>query len=142
MAEEVDDGVGRLSEAEDALAAAFRSLKSGPRYATFRCPDCGKTVRRGRHATRCGACQEKHTRERRRLAQQNRRQLRAGLVARQVMGIFAVYVPVKVPCAQCGNEFEAQRTTARFCSDKCRVYFNRARAKPPAEKKPGRKKKG
>jgi len=28
-------------------------------------------------------------------------------------------------CEQCGNEFEAQRSTARFCSAKCRVAYNR-----------------
>lgn len=28
-------------------------------------------------------------------------------------------------CQNCENEFEAQRASAKFCSDKCRVQFNR-----------------
>ena len=32
-------------------------------------------------------------------------------------------------CEQCGNVFEAKRSTARFCSAKCRVAFNRAAKK-------------
>ena len=27
-------------------------------------------------------------------------------------------------CQECNNEFEAQRTSAKFCSTKCRVKFN------------------
>jgi len=27
-------------------------------------------------------------------------------------------------CQECNNEFEAQRTSAKFCSPKCRVKFN------------------
>jgi hypothetical protein len=32
---------------------------------------------------------------------------------------------MKVKCQNCETVFEAQRTTAKFCSDKCRVQFNR-----------------
>ncbi len=28
-------------------------------------------------------------------------------------------------CVQCGKGFKAERSTARFCSDKCRVQFNK-----------------
>lgn len=28
-------------------------------------------------------------------------------------------------CQYCGKEFAAKRSTAKFCSTKCRVYFNR-----------------
>ena len=28
-------------------------------------------------------------------------------------------------CTNCGNEFEAKRETARYCSDKCRVAHSR-----------------
>ena len=28
-------------------------------------------------------------------------------------------------CQYCGKEFAARRSTAKFCSTKCRVYFNR-----------------
>ena len=33
--------------------------------------------------------------------------------------------PITKKCAQCGEQFEAKRSTALFCSDKCRVYHNR-----------------
>ena len=32
---------------------------------------------------------------------------------------------MKLICTQCKNEFEATRSTARYCSPKCRVAFNR-----------------
>ena len=28
-------------------------------------------------------------------------------------------------CEQCGLEYDAKRSTSRFCSDKCKVSFNR-----------------
>lgn len=31
---------------------------------------------------------------------------------------------IKVNCQECGKEFEAQRTSAKFCSANCRVKFN------------------
>jgi hypothetical protein len=31
----------------------------------------------------------------------------------------------KLICTTCENEFEAERSTAKFCSDKCRVKSNR-----------------
>jgi recombination protein RecA len=31
---------------------------------------------------------------------------------------------ITVKCLECGNSFEAQRSTAKFCSDNCRVKFN------------------
>jgi hypothetical protein len=64
-------------------------------------------------------------RERRRRGQQDRRRLRAGLTERKVFGAgeFKVCMdfPVKRACEHCGEKFEPQRTTARFCSTKCRV---------------------
>ncbi|MBN1819785.1 MAG: hypothetical protein JW833_03675 [Prolixibacteraceae bacterium] len=30
-----------------------------------------------------------------------------------------------VTCLECGKEFTPKRSTARFCSDKCRVRYNR-----------------
>ena len=38
-------------------------------------------------------------------------------------------------CAQCGNEFEPKRATAKFCSTVCRVKANRQEGEPvpPAE---------
>jgi len=34
-------------------------------------------------------------------------------------------VPAGRKCRRCGELFVPQRTTARFCSAKCRVYFHR-----------------
>jgi hypothetical protein len=72
-------------------------------------------------------------RERRRRGQQERRRLRAGLLEWKVFGAgefkCRMVVPVKRACEHCGAEFKPQRTTARFCSTKCRVYASRAKAK-------------
>jgi predicted nucleic acid-binding Zn ribbon protein len=35
-------------------------------------------------------------------------------------------------CEQCGKTFDAKRSTARFCSTKCRVAWNRASKKTVA----------
>jgi hypothetical protein len=73
------------------------------------CKGCGKKLRGyGSRRQRCAAC----VRELRRLAQLRRR------AARRV-----AKVPIR--CAQCGEAFQPQRTTARFCSPKCRVYWHR-----------------
>lgn len=32
-------------------------------------------------------------------------------------------------CGYCGNEMEAKYRNKRFCSDKCRIYFNRENKK-------------
>lgn len=37
---------------------------------------------------------------------------------------------IQLDCLECGNKFEAQRSSAKFCSDKCRVKFN---SKSPVE---------
>jgi len=34
---------------------------------------------------------------------------------------------LKRTCHSCGNEFEAKRTTAKFCSTKCRVAYMRSK---------------
>ena len=39
---------------------------------------------------------------------------------------------ITVRCQECNNEFEAQRTSAKFCSAKCRVKFN-SRGETPKE---------
>jgi hypothetical protein len=36
-----------------------------------------------------------------------------------------------VPCQQCGAEFEAQRSSARFCSASCRYRAHRAKQPAP-----------
>ena len=39
---------------------------------------------------------------------------------------------IKVNCQECGKEFEAKRTSAKFCSANCRVKFN-SRIQDPKE---------
>ena len=44
------------------------------------------------------------------------------------------------PCQQCGDTFTPQRSDARFCSGKCRVYAKRLRDTPvPPKKQPATK---
>lgn len=42
---------------------------------------------------------------------------------------------VTVKCQQCGKNFKAKRSTAKFCSSNCRVKFNA----PPSKKKEAKK---
>lgn len=41
-----------------------------------------------------------------------------------------------IKCAYCGDSFVRQRKTARFCTDKCRVYFNRNKGQKKEESHP------
>jgi hypothetical protein len=43
------------------------------------------------------------------------------------------------PCGHCGQVFQPERTTARYCSTRCRVAAHRSSKRP---KKPARKKAG
>jgi hypothetical protein len=45
------------------------------------------------------------------------------------LGECITYAPVRVPCQNCGVEFEPERSTARFCSARCRMAAHRAGAK-------------
>jgi hypothetical protein len=63
--------------------------------------------------------------ERRRQRQQERRRVRAGLLTEKGWRKFRTVHPVKFTCAQCGEEFLPQRSTAKFCSARCRVYWHR-----------------
>lgn len=38
---------------------------------------------------------------------------------------------MQVNCQQCGEPFEAKRSTAKYCSDKCRQRVQRRRNDPP-----------
>jgi hypothetical protein len=40
-------------------------------------------------------------------------------------GYFCILTPIPRACEQCGSKFHAQRTTARFCSARCRVAHHR-----------------
>ena len=41
----------------------------------------------------------------------------------------------KTVCEYCENEMKSTYRNKRFCSDKCRVYFNREKHKPNIENK-------
>jgi hypothetical protein len=105
-----------------------------------RCPDCGRSfisalapvwrrprgmsnsraerwVRRyWRRRSRCQICAAERLREQRRQAEQRRRERQ-----RQ---------PAETLCLHCGAAFHRQRTTARFCSARCRVAAHRAAQAP------------
>jgi hypothetical protein len=53
----------------------------------------------------------------------------AGLVVQREQGPFLLVEGVKGRCRHCGQEFERLRTTARFCSARCRMAAHRAKAK-------------
>ena len=130
MAEETAGRKARLREIEDGLRATgaarrFRSVKS--HACRIRCCDCGKPEVRGVQAKRCRECQGQRDRERRVHAQRKGRLLAAGLVAEQTQGIFRVLVAVKGVCRQCGEEFPRRRTTARYCSTRCRMAAHRGK---------------
>jgi DNA-directed RNA polymerase subunit RPC12/RpoP len=95
-----------------------------PRLRAMRCRDCGKRVFRGSQAFFCRGC----LRERRRKGQRQRRAFAAGLLVRLPgqgkWGCCAI-VPAKYACARCGAEFRPRRTTARYCSTRCRVAAHR-----------------
>jgi hypothetical protein len=124
MAGEAGGREARLRELEGGLHRGRRSVKSHD--CRVCCPDCGKVEVRGVGARRCRECADRHARERRVDAQRTRRLLAAGLVERQACGVISLLAPVKGVCAQCGAEFERRRTTARYCSAKCRVAAHRA----------------
>ena len=99
-----------------------------PDLRALRCPDCGKEAFRGRQAKRCWECTKAAAREWRRKCQQQRRAVAAGLLVRLPgqgkWGCCAI-VPAKYACARCGAEFRPRRTTARYCSTRCRVAAHR-----------------
>jgi hypothetical protein len=89
-----------------------------------KCPECGKDELHTIHSRikLCDQCQHKE-----KIARQwQRRRRKAGLLTVQKSGSLRYPVPVKRNCQHCGQAFTPERTTARFCSPKCRVYFHRA----------------
>jgi hypothetical protein len=118
----------RLSE----LEAQIRKIPLLPGFRRFKCEDCGEPWVGGFKSTRCEECQKKRnaarreqSHERRMGAQRARRRKRAGLRRVVQQGQFRVLVPVKRSCQHCHREYVPKRSTSRFCSTKCRVYWNR-----------------
>jgi hypothetical protein len=112
------------------------------------CKDCGTHTRipyAGRH---CFLCRELRRREDNRQNQRLRRALvrdcrrhQAGLCVLETITVGAFTVDrlavvdlavVDVPCQRCGIPFRPRRTTARYCSDKCRVAAHRQAAARPS----------
>lgn len=79
------------------------------------CPDCGRLM--AGPANRCRHCELARRRERNRNASRNYR-VRKGLVTTLPFA----------NCSHCGQLFERKRSTAQFCSPKCRVAAHRAKA--------------
>ena len=91
-------------------------------YFLVRCPDCGKQYLQPRvryqevQHCRCRHCELAKRRERNRRASKNYR-VRNGLI----------HTPLYVECHHCGKKFQPKRSTAKFCSDRCRVANHRTR---------------
>jgi hypothetical protein len=68
-------------------------------------------------AYRCASC----CREQRRAAQKRRRALRSGRLEIITTESFRVARPKMFKCDHCGGDFLPQRTTAKFCSARCRL---------------------
>jgi hypothetical protein len=126
-----DDRRATLRSLEAAIERAFeayqlRQMDAGYLVWVY-CEDCGEPEVRGKRATRCRECQRKHARELRGRRQRDRRAVAAGLVEYQNTDFFRLMVPVRAPCRHCGTPFLRQRTTARYCSTRCRVAAHRGR---------------
>jgi len=126
-------------EDQTKLAAAIREIQARERLFalphhrnwhvhTLRCVECGRIEEnRGRLAVRCPDCQRVYSRRLATKAQRKRRHLANGLLRVVDFVEFSMVLPGKVKCRECGAEFGARRSTARFCSAKCRVYWHRSR---------------
>jgi hypothetical protein len=108
-----------------------------------KCRQCGGPRSVGRHGrttrdkTRlCEACYRERLRAQWREAQWRarqrataRRQVAAGMLREVNGGLSPLVRTAGVGCRHCGGAFTPERTSARFCSPKCRVAAHRARAK-------------
>ena len=83
-------------------------------YRRRECPDCGRHMCDG--SVRCNHCELDRQRMFNRKAAKNYR-VRNGLIK----------TPLYVECHHCGKKFQPKRSTAKFCSDRCRVANHRAR---------------
>lgn len=113
------------------------------------CGDChGDGRRQGKRGRRggdfCVVCIELRRRQQNREGQRARRRAEtierrtaAGIVRTTEAGGFAVLQPVARTCRHCGEPFTPARTTAQFCSARCRVAHHRREkaTKPPAKRK-------
>ena len=89
-------------------------------YRKASCPECGvdtgweESIQHSRN--RCRKCELELQRRWNRRASKNYR-VRNGMI----------HTPLYVECHHCGKKFQPKRSTAKFCSDRCRVANHRTR---------------
>jgi hypothetical protein len=103
-------------------------------FRRLKCPRCGVREQRGFTANLCRECQASATKARRRETQQLRRGVQAGRLrgyTEDVMfyGKGKIDDPLPFTCGHCGTVFYPQRSSARYCSTKCRVAAHRGQKK-------------
>ena len=109
-----------------AKAAAIKATWIVQPHYKKKCSDCDRVVPMCGRTYRCPECQAAYNKLWAKLNRESRRQQRKGGKTVQV-GMLGVWVPTvhKIKCEYCRKSFTPQRSTARFCSDKCRVYASR-----------------
>jgi len=126
--------MSELREAEEVIRGAAPSLSRWRRrdqsgyYSDRRCRWCGEVKELHCRAKVCEDC--RHERDMKK--QRERRAVKAGLLVTVPHKAFRLLQSAARTCGHCGGEFKPKRTTARYCSTKCRVYAARARSNPPA----------
>jgi hypothetical protein len=110
-----------LQKAWKALELAFKAMSGSP-TCLRRCAGCGVKVRLSIYAP-CRYCRECAAR---RKAEANRRaQRRRRYWEKRVRHKAAGLVEGTLACAHCGKRFRPQRSSARYCSTRCRVAAHR-----------------
>jgi hypothetical protein len=123
-----DERRGRLRAIEEHIRAMAPFLP--PAEVERPCVGCGIDTWMKPQARYCEECEaanrakaNRANQRRRRRRETNRRQRQAGHL--KSAGFFSMLV--HVPCAHCGEPFKPERTTARYCSTRCRVAAHRAK---------------
>jgi hypothetical protein len=130
----MNDRRDRLRKLEDAMKPVMAELLRQMKHADWRESHyvvkdrrrCGEKHELYVTARYCEECRRAIAIEN----QRTRRHLRAGLILEQSRGDLRFFIFAPRECEFCGERFNPKRTTARYCSPKCRVYAHRIRAKP------------
>ena len=80
----------------------------------------------------CATCRQARIAEAKRRYQRKRRQRETAKrkeAAGHFLGTGFFRIVLKVSCAHCGKRIKPKRSTARYCSTRCRVAANRAKKK-------------
>jgi hypothetical protein len=125
-----------MSERAEQLRSLERTIRDAAEMRRFlrsvdrACADCGVEYFMDRCARYCDECAERRRAEANREAQRRRRQ-RETRQRRLAAGVWKrtehFLVGAAVACANCGETFPPERTTARYCSTRCRVAAHRAK---------------